>query len=470
MRKLLLLLPVFVVILLALAVTTAFAWNGGVQKTVDCDGVNISANPENPYWEDHSGASQIKWVVTDITGTGFFPWDTNSSLNGTVHVTWRKYTSSSFGDSWSATSQYHNENYNWSVNKPAGCTPPPPRDVCPNIPGNQEVIPEGMIKDQDGNCIPPPPVDVCLNLDGIQETVPEGWTVTDEGRCIPPPRDVCPNIDGLQEEVPSGMTVDEQGNCVPPPPPDIPQETPEAPPPRGLDTCVFPINGMVGEPYYVYYLDDADGLGNVVNGPFGYVEEKGITVLFRPDAAIDSQFLVTAGNPEQTLFTFTLVANGDCRVTEQAQSEPVTCPAGDCPPPLQEFLPPGGAMIDQCDPGRPVSHVFSDNIAFEIVYPDHSVNPVVRSNAFGTFYVAENLTAGYTIEWASQPTLINRYVSCSLYPGFWAINGPNLVYNPCMTVSDIALFLMNEFQLRYEDALPIARQVRLEGSAPLPEQ
>jgi len=35
--------------------------------------------------------------------------------------------------------------------------PPPPVDVCPNIPGVQETIPPGMVKDAAGNCVPAPP-------------------------------------------------------------------------------------------------------------------------------------------------------------------------------------------------------------------------------------------------------------------------------------------------------------------------
>src|SRR6185295_953659 len=34
--------------------------------------------------------------------------------------------------------------------------PPPPVDVCPNIPGDQATIPPGMIKDANGNCVTPP--------------------------------------------------------------------------------------------------------------------------------------------------------------------------------------------------------------------------------------------------------------------------------------------------------------------------
>jgi len=36
-------------------------------------------------------------------------------------------------------------------------TPVTPVDVCPNIPGNQETIPPGMVKDANGNCVTPAP-------------------------------------------------------------------------------------------------------------------------------------------------------------------------------------------------------------------------------------------------------------------------------------------------------------------------
>jgi hypothetical protein len=36
--------------------------------------------------------------------------------------------------------------------------PPPPEDVCPNIEGEQETVPEGMIIDKNGNCVMPPVV------------------------------------------------------------------------------------------------------------------------------------------------------------------------------------------------------------------------------------------------------------------------------------------------------------------------
>ena len=97
----------------------------------------------------------------------------------------------------------------------------PPTDVCPNIEGNQGQIPDGMIKDQQGNCVLSPPVDVCPNLNGPQPTVPEGYTLVD-GQCvvIPPPVDKCLNIAGNQATVPEGyFAIGKLCFPVPPPPP-----------------------------------------------------------------------------------------------------------------------------------------------------------------------------------------------------------------------------------------------------------
>ena len=102
--------------------------------------------------------------------------------------------------------------------------PPPPTDVCPNIDGNQAEVPDGMVKDEQGNCVtpPPPPTDVCPNIDGNQAEVPDGMVEDEQGNCVtppPPPTDVCPNIDGNQATAPAGTVKDEHGNCVTPPPP-----------------------------------------------------------------------------------------------------------------------------------------------------------------------------------------------------------------------------------------------------------
>ena len=104
-------------------------------------------------------------------------------------------------------------NYRLGGNK--SCTPPPPADVCPNIPGNQATIPDGMVKDDNGNCVTEQ-VDVCPNIDGMQTEVPDGMVKNAAGNCVTEETDVCPNIDGMQNTVPDNMVIDENGNCVVP--------------------------------------------------------------------------------------------------------------------------------------------------------------------------------------------------------------------------------------------------------------
>lgn len=61
----------------------------------------------------------------------------------------------------------------------------PPVDVCPNIEGNQATVPEGLVKDNEGNCVEQPPVvDVCENLEGNQTTAPAGTHINDKGACV----------------------------------------------------------------------------------------------------------------------------------------------------------------------------------------------------------------------------------------------------------------------------------------------
>ena len=124
-------------------------------------------------------------------------------------------------------------------------TTSPPVDVCPNIDGVQETVPDGYLVNNDGNCYIPetsttttttttttsPPVDMCLNIDGVQETVPDGYLVNNDGFCYIPetsttttttttsstttdPVDVCPNIDGDQATIPDGYFLADNGDCV----------------------------------------------------------------------------------------------------------------------------------------------------------------------------------------------------------------------------------------------------------------
>ena len=52
-------------------------------------------------------------------------------------------------------------------------------DVCPNIEGLQEVLPEGHLVDATGSCR----IDVCGNLDGLQIDIPDGYQEKDAGVC-----------------------------------------------------------------------------------------------------------------------------------------------------------------------------------------------------------------------------------------------------------------------------------------------
>lgn len=83
-------------------------------------------------------------------------------------------------------------------------------DVCSNLDGVQESIPDGYESDENHECVLSP-VDVCTNLDGLQEVLPVGYSFDEESDCQP---DICANIDGLQTAVPDGLEIDGLGNCV----------------------------------------------------------------------------------------------------------------------------------------------------------------------------------------------------------------------------------------------------------------
>lgn len=69
------------------------------------------------------------------------------------------------------------------------CLPPPPVDMCPNIEGTQETVPEGMVKNNDGQCVTPEEPLVCnpgVNLvqnGGFESPVLDSgtWGLFEEG-------------------------------------------------------------------------------------------------------------------------------------------------------------------------------------------------------------------------------------------------------------------------------------------------
>jgi hypothetical protein len=87
----------------------------------------------------------------------------------------------------------------------------PPTDVCPNIPGDQPVVPDGYEVDDEGNCVPveEPPF-VCPDGSTPEDTSGNGEVGIED--CVvvvctgdhcdpPPPFDECPDMEGIQ---PSG--------------------------------------------------------------------------------------------------------------------------------------------------------------------------------------------------------------------------------------------------------------------------
>ena len=56
--------------------------------------------------------------------------------------------------------------------------------------------------------------DLCLNIDGIQETLPEGNKVDNTGKCLPIIIDVCKNIEGDQLTIPTNYLLDDENNCI----------------------------------------------------------------------------------------------------------------------------------------------------------------------------------------------------------------------------------------------------------------
>ncbi len=85
-------------------------------------------------------------------------------------------------------------------------------DVCPNISGNQIGVPEGYVL-ENGFCVLST-VDVCLNIPGNQSVIPDGFLLVDGNCVVPVPTvDRCPNIAGDQLKIPEGYVL-ENGKCI----------------------------------------------------------------------------------------------------------------------------------------------------------------------------------------------------------------------------------------------------------------
>jgi hypothetical protein len=103
-----------------------------------------------------------------------------------------KDTSLAAGNNWSGPNIELYKN-GCRAREPQG--PPPARDECPNIAGDQGSVPPGLIKDGNGNCVEPPrqPADVCPNIEGLQTSLPAGFVRDASGNCVCPPVTVTVN-------------------------------------------------------------------------------------------------------------------------------------------------------------------------------------------------------------------------------------------------------------------------------------
>lgn len=151
--------------------------------------------------------------------------------------------------------------------------------------------------------------DVCPNIDGVQQEIPEGYKLVD-GQCVEETVDLCSNIEGDQYVVPSGYTPDNHGQCFTPLRPPVLNvdfsactEDSEAVLPtirwdvenntypiRGIDTLFVDTKDVSGLEFQVLYLDDD---GQIVADwqiaenryyPTGIYQLSGLSLLWGPDS------------------------------------------------------------------------------------------------------------------------------------------------------------------------------------------
>jgi len=164
MKKYLFLLVFGFVSILGLSATTAYSWVGDYHFTESCN---------------DNGKIDVTASYTPAISDG---------RPGTVVYT-SPYTDLKMGDIVKVQlveDQYKKGNYTVSNKE---CLPPVIIiDVCFNIDGNQENVPEGMVVSEDKLCtlIPVEVIDVCLNIEGNQESVPEGMEVSGDKECATP--------------------------------------------------------------------------------------------------------------------------------------------------------------------------------------------------------------------------------------------------------------------------------------------
>jgi len=336
--------------LFAFGATSAGATGGGgydlnVDVDAECETYTVSANPAN-WDEDNTGQSRIQWrpVPGTLTGTGTFAFgEFDSSASWEVSVQYRKYTSSNWGFTWTATSVYHTETDSGSVSRKGHCDVV----ICHatgsqsnpyiqitvddravdgvgssdhNRDGHQngeDIIPPGFW-DADGRnwtaegiaiwengCEipepPPPPVEGCTDPLALNYN-PEA--TVDDGSCeYPPPVQVC--------EDPAALNYGEEGECQYPPPTYTIED---------LSDC----DGFA----FLFYQD-----GEPIGGGSGPWNGRTLLYVVLPPDSLE--FFATAAPPDDHTVVGQVVRPDYCEPGEPPCPQCV-CPT--CGPPVQETM------------------------------------------------------------------------------------------------------------------------------------
>jgi len=266
--------------------------NAGETKMLQMNGVEVSANDPHldgcdftVQWSNFAAGEVISYSFREAGGgvtiiAGTVTMDGSGFAQTAVHFNEANlaplvphpaqgYHITFIGDN--ADPAANGKNKTFWIEKGCG-EEPPPVDECPNLDGDQATVPDGLVKDANGDCVPP--YDACPNIDGVQDTVPLGMITNDAGECVPP-YDACPNLQGIQDAPPAGWSTDDSGNCVPPEPTDVcpnlngaQQEVPDGYEVDADGNCVEP-----------EVVDDCPNLPGNQNGlPDGYTFEDGSCV------------------------------------------------------------------------------------------------------------------------------------------------------------------------------------------------
>lgn len=122
---------------LAIPLSSVGAWSGNVNSSESCEGVTVTANPQN-HVSDNSGQYRERWVPVSVTGTGFFPWEPDGENEGGVTIIWQKQVSNNFGITYTNVQEFDDGEspYKWKEKKNNSCPTLTPTSTTTTVPTN----------------------------------------------------------------------------------------------------------------------------------------------------------------------------------------------------------------------------------------------------------------------------------------------------------------------------------------------